>query len=128
MYDQLRNRVFAGQLPRDASASEEGAAAAEGLGSDARKRRRLSDRVDYTEVSDTVFFRQLEEEEEKEESSVRQAGGTLTAGMAAVAATSELNVTFNNIMMHLRKCCNHPYVSDLTIGCAVLPQLSPRGL
>eukprot|EP00040_Diaphanoeca_grandis_P023261 m.126208 g.126208 ORF g.126208 m.126208 type:complete len:828 (+) comp29187_c0_seq1:151-2634(+) len=94
MYTGLLNRTLLQKLRGD----EDTTAAPKG------PRRKEEDKKDYREVTDTEFFKNLESEEQEDEL-------TDVATPAAVPK-SIINIKMTNIVMQLRKCCNHPYLLE----------------
>ncbi|EGD74893.1 hypothetical protein PTSG_07121 [Salpingoeca rosetta] len=73
-----------------------------------KPRRKAAKRTtSYKELSDTKYFKQLEEEVERER---QQRASKPPSKSAPAQAVAEINVSMQNILMQLRKCCNHPYL------------------
>jgi len=71
------------------------------------------------EISDREYFKQLDDapEDAVEEAADQTAGG----GKKPARRVSMVNIKYANIMMQLRKCCNHPYLLDWPLDEESLP-------
>eukprot|EP01135_Chromosphaera_perkinsii_P010814 Nk52_evm9s2241 gene=Nk52_evmTU9s2241 len=71
-------------------------------------RRNLSEIVSYKEECDRTYFKSLSDSPHTDSSS----NYTSKKPQAVFQEKSVVNVSFRNILMDLRKCCNHPYLLD----------------
>jgi ATP-dependent DNA helicase len=66
---------------------------------------------DLSEVSDREYFKRLDEAPAE---AVENAEDDVTT--AKRVTSSIVNIKMTNVMMQLRKCCNHPYLLDWSVS------------
>lgn len=109
MYTDLLNKTLMAKLKGvsegDAEVDKNGVVKA-GVRRSVHKQK---NKVDYREVSDTEYFKQLEASLAADEE-----GKAVSAGASADASkpTSIINLKMKNVVMQLRKCCNHPFLIE----------------
>ena len=117
MYASLLNRTLLDKIKRRDEKLNGGlgdsAAGSEGGTKQPLIPRKRTKSTSYRETSDREFFQKLDKGEDTGEIWTDAASPSGSkASMAATPTSSIVNVKMTNIMMQLRKCCNHPYLCD----------------
>lgn len=103
-YKALLNRTLLDQIRGDKKEAATG------------PRLNAGNRKNYTEVTDASFFKTIEDGDVPEE---MQRDGLADESLAAnddgPLPTSVINIKMTNIVMQLRKCCNHPFLLEWPI-------------